>query len=266
MIFIALLILAATGLASVAGFFSVYGLSQIYSASALSVIIMGGALEFSKLMTASFLYRHWSKLKFALRSYLIIAVGILMLITSVGIFGYLTAAYQKNNLPLDQISIQLKNDKQQLNQALARKAQIDKQIAQLPNNYVTARKRLINSFKDEYTGLTSKINKMNTEIPKLEKQESETKASIGPIMYVAKALNQKPNNAIVYLTLLLMAVFDPLAVALTVSVNIALFHRKTKNETEQSPPKQKTNEQPQKSYQKENEMYKDIKDQSNILP
>jgi hypothetical protein len=220
------MILSAAALASAAGFFSVYGLTQIYAAAAVSVIIMGTALEFAKLVVASFLHRYWNKIGIFLKFYMIVAVASLMLITSIGVFGYLTAAYQQDNIPLTEISQRLESDKTELQRNIDRKSQIDQQIAKLPNSYVKQRKQLMQSFAAEYNSLQPSIDRLTKEINELQTRQVSVEAKIGPIVYVASALNQDPKQAIIDLTLLIVCVFDPLAVAMVIGINIALEERR----------------------------------------
>jgi hypothetical protein len=225
-----LLTLAAAALASAAGFFSIYGLSKIYAASAISIIIMGISLEYAKLITASLLYRYWNKLNFVLKVYLPISVLVLMLITSIGIFGYLTAAYQQDNIPLTQIAQKISTDTVSLQQLVDRKKQLDDQIAKLPSNTVKGRRQLIQTFGSEYKNLQPTIDSLNTELLDLKSKQTTTEANIGPIMYVAKVLNQDPNNSIFYLTIIIVIVFDPLAVALTIATNMVMADNKAKKD------------------------------------
>jgi hypothetical protein len=226
MMFIALLIIAALALSGTAGFFSVYGLAMIYSASAISVTIMGASLEFAKLVAASFLHRYWNKISFALKAYLLLAVGVLMFITSIGIFGYLTAAYQQENIPVAEVAQKITADKAEVERLTTRKAQIDSQVEKIPNNMVNARQKLMKTFDTEYKTLGPNIDRLNKEIGDLQSHQLTVEAKVGPIMYVAKVLNQDPNNSIAYLTILLIFVFDPLAVSFTLAINTALDERK----------------------------------------
>lgn len=224
--FIALLIIAALALSGTAGFFSVYGLAMIYSASAISVTIMGASLEFAKLVAASFLHRYWNKISFALKAYLLLAVGVLMFITSIGIFGYLTAAYQQENIPVAEVAQKITADKAEVERLTTRKAQIDSQVEKIPNNMVSARQKLMKTFDTEYKTLGPNIDRLNKEIGELQSHQLTVEAKIGPIMYVAKVLRQDPNNSIAYLTMLLIFVFDPLAVSFTLAINTAIDERK----------------------------------------
>ena len=99
--------IAALLIAGSAGFFSVFGLSKLFAGAALSVIIMAGSLEFGKLVTAAFLYRYWDKINLFQKTYLMTAVITLVLITSAGIFGYLSNAYQGATVTFEKQSNQL---------------------------------------------------------------------------------------------------------------------------------------------------------------
>jgi hypothetical protein len=219
MFFRLLLIISAAALAGAAGFFSIYGLSQIYAAAAIAIIIMGASLELGKLMTASFLYRHWKTSHWALKTYLTVALLVLMSITSIGVFGFLTAAVQKDNIPLTEISQKVESDKVELQRYIDRKNQIDQQVSSVSNNAVKSKRQLMQSFNEEYKGLQPKIDALTTEINELQTRQVNVEAKIGPIMYVAQALGLDPKSAVVILTLLIVSVFDPLAVALTIAVN-----------------------------------------------
>ena len=154
--FIILLVLSTLSIAGSAAFFSIYGLAQIFTGSFWPVVIMASSLEAGKLISASYVYRYWNKISILMRSYLIAAVLILMVITSAGIFGFLSAAYQQDILPLEQNKQQVvlllheKDEIQNLkSERLERRKQIDNDIASLPNNYVKGRQRLMKSYGPE---------------------------------------------------------------------------------------------------------------------
>ena len=110
--------IAALLIAGSAAFFSVFGLSKLFAGAALSVIIMAGSLEFGKLVTAAFLYRYWDKINIFQRTYLMTAVITLVLITSAGIFGYLSNAYQGATVTFEKQSNQLIAYEDRLDQLL----------------------------------------------------------------------------------------------------------------------------------------------------
>lgn len=222
MIFIVMLLAAALALASAAGYFSVSGLSETYAASAISIIIMGTCLEASKLVLASFIHKYWKKINFALKAICCTMLVILMFITSYGVFGHLTSAYQQDSAPLSDISQKLTQDKAELDRLIDRKKQMDDQVAKLPNSYVRARSQLIKSFGQEYNTVPARITELNTEISTLSSKQLTTETKIGPIIYMAKVLGQDPDKTIFYFTFLITLVFDPLAVTLVFAYNIAL--------------------------------------------
>lgn len=224
MLFIILLAFTTFCIAASAAFFSVFGMMQTYSAIAIPILIMGASLELGKLMTASVLYRMWGKLK-SLKYYLMVALFGLMLMTSLGIFGYLTSGYQKDSIPMEQITQKLQTDKQEIDRLIARKAEIDQQIAKLPANFVTGRQKLMTSFETELKNISPRIDALQKEIGEYQTKKIDTEGHIGPIIYVAKIFNRSPDEAVFWFTLLIMLVFDPLAIALTLATNMAIKHR-----------------------------------------
>jgi hypothetical protein len=104
---------SALFIALCAACFSVYGIASLFAGAAISVIIMGSSLEIGKLVGVTFLYRYWSKTKTYLKIYLSLAVILLMVITSLGIFGYLSAAYQKSSIEFGVIQEKIKTTEAQ---------------------------------------------------------------------------------------------------------------------------------------------------------
>lgn len=226
MFFTFLLGLTAFVIAASAAFFSVYGLVHIYTGLMIPIIIMGAALEGGKLIAASFLYRHWKQLGFAIKTYLFAAIILLMTITSLGIFGYLTASYQTDSIPLKEIETSITNDKTEKQRLLDRNDEINKEIAGLKNNIVNGRIRLQEQRKPEIDANNKRIKELDDEIAAAESKRLNTEAHVGPIIFVAKALGRQPDEAVFWFTLLIMSVFDPLAVALTLATNISAKHHK----------------------------------------
>lgn len=223
MFFVVLLLCAAISLSAAAGYFSIIGLSETYAASFISIIIVGAALEVAKIILASFLHNYWNHIKFVMKSIGCVMLITLMFITSYGVFSHLVAAYQQDNVSLSDVSVKLQQDKDQLARLIQRKNQMDEQIAKLPNNYVSGRARLIKTFGKEYTEIPKTIDSLNKEIQELSTQQINTKAKIGPIIYIAKALNADPDKCVVWFTGLITLVMDPLAITLIFAYNIALI-------------------------------------------
>jgi hypothetical protein len=240
--FIILLGLTTISIAGCAAYFSVYGLAQIFSGTFIPIIIMGGALEAGKLVAASYVYRYWHMMSKVIASYLIIAVIVLMVITSAGIFSFLSAGYQADILPLklkkQQVEL-LTYDKQHLERLKETTEQaktlIDKDIANLPSNYISGRIRLDKMYKTDKTAVRQQLTIYNTDIRELTIKISKLKSEIlqdqvhiGPIIFIAEALNKTTDQATTILIIMIICVFDPLAVALTVGLNNALLQRKNK--------------------------------------
>ena len=230
MIFITILILVTIAIASAAAYFSVYGLAQLFTGAVISVIIMGASIEAGKLVAASFLYRYWTKIGLALKTYLLSAIFVLMIITSMGIFGFLTAAYQKDTLPIAEIAQKIELLEHERSELIERRDRIDSQVEKVSANMVRSKERLAKSFQAERTAIETRLGEVTPELQKLKTDQINVKAKVGPIMLVAEVMGQDPTKAVFWFILILISVFDPLAVALTLAVNIALRIRKEEKE------------------------------------
>jgi hypothetical protein len=247
MAFIVLLIVATTAIAGSAAFFSVYGLMQLFSGISIYVMVMGVSLEAGKLVAASYLYRYWVESNKWLKSYLIFGIAALMLLTSVGIFGLLSAGYQQDILPLKQKTEQISLLDNEKARALARKKQIDDILAGGPvigsvqkgtgldpnaarvlRENTRSRESLNRQYKAEQEQVTKRINALDTDLLVLKQDIIKAEAHIGPITYIAKAFGLPTDDATKYLILIIVFAFDPMAVALTLAVNTALRVREKK--------------------------------------
>lgn len=237
--FILILILTTLAIAGSAAFFSVYGLAQIFTGSFWPVVIMASSLEAGKLVAASYLYRYWENISFLMKAYMLAAVFVLMGITSAGIFGFLSSAYQQDvlGMKVNEQQVQLLTDEMvQLEtlkqERLDRKKQIDADIAALPNTYVKGRQRLMESYGPELKQLnedianyTKTIRDNTAKISELKASNLEQEAHVGPIIFIARVFEQDVDNTTKWLILIIIFAFDPLAIALTVGTNIALVER-----------------------------------------
>ena len=233
MVFILILMFSAFAVAASAAFFSVYGLAQIFSASFIPVIIMGGALEIGKLVAASYLYRFWKETPRLLKAYLFIAVFVLMIVTSLGIFGFLTAAYQTDSIGLKQQQEQIVLYENQKVSYQERLDGINNDIARTGADYITKRMELIETYEDEKQNIINKLEEIDAKILELKSNVLMTEAKIGPIIYVAEVLGENPDKATFWFVLIIIGVFDPLAVSLTLATNIALRRRSELKQSQQ---------------------------------
>lgn len=237
MFFIGLLSFITLSIAGAAAFFSVYGLAYTFKSAFYAVIFMGVALEAGKLVTASFLYRYWKKITWSMKTYLCAAVFILMIITSVGIFAFLSKGYQENTSSLKELDIKISHLKNEETQLLARKAQISENknttvesVANITDKtkwwLANTKSQLAKSVASEDKELNQKLQTLSAELHALEEQKLNTELHVGPIIYIAQALGAEVDDATKYIILLLIIVFDPLAVVLTVGVNVAISQYK----------------------------------------
>jgi len=234
-LFIFLLAFSALFIAGNAAFFSITGLSHLFAGAFWSVVIMASSLELGKLVTASFLHRYWNTLSTWIKVYLVTGCVTLVFITSIGIFGYLSKAYQGSTLELNQISLELDIYEEELDRLKENKTylmeEMDIQISSLPDNYITAKKNLRNEYYDQISEVTKQIGEVNSKVSDLKLSILQTGADVGPILYVADAFNTDVDTVVKWLIFILILVFDPLAVALVLATNIALAKLKVKKDT-----------------------------------
>ena len=240
MIFIIILILTTLAIAGSAAYFSIYGLAAIFSGIFWPVILMGTSLEAGKLVAASYVYRFRDSISRVMKIYLISAILVLMLITSAGIFGFLSMGYQQDTLPLKQQEQQialLQTERAEIEvfkkERLARRKQIDTDIANSPPGYITGRERLMKSYGPELAQLrvdielyTKQISEKTTNISELKQKKLISEVHTGPIIFIAKAFATETDDATKWMIMLIIFAFDPLAVALTLGVNHAILQRK----------------------------------------
>jgi hypothetical protein len=265
--------LSAFLLAGCAAFFSVKGIALLFSASFWSVGIMAGSLEIAKLVSASYLYRYWDSINKALRTYMLCATILLMGITSLGIFGFLSDAFQRN---FSQYSLNVNKVQALKSQQTFVTSQVDfnkgklKDLIELQKTYqgsldsavkqdvtvtktssgglfssgktekvtdnklLDSKNKIIEGSQQNINSLFNQIGIVSSELQNLEKQASQlaqeimvlesdnTKGEIGTFKFVAEAFGMKIENAVRLFIILIVIVFDPLAVALVIAYNSLL--------------------------------------------
>jgi hypothetical protein len=263
-----LITLSALAVSASAAFYSVFGLSKLFAGAANEVIIMAGSLEFAKLVVASLLYQYWGTINKWLRSYLMVACFILMVITSGGIYGFLSGAYQstatqselldKSLMILNQKQVRFEETKEDLT---IEKTQLNKSISDLrislsnPTQvqyYDTEAEKVITTssssarraLQAELKTTIADRDKINlkleavidsittTDMAILNKEISnEDERELGPLKYLAETTGYPMNEVVNWFLLLIIFVFDPLAIALVVAANMA-FTKIQKKEPE----------------------------------
>jgi hypothetical protein len=218
--------LSALLIAGSAAFFSVFGLSKLFSGAALSVVIMAGSLEFGKIVGASFLYRYWNKINNLLKIYMTTGVVTLVLITSAGIFGYLSNAYQGATIQFEKQTTTLFYKEDRLEQLeedkVYLKEELEQSLSSLPDNYITAKRKLREDYNPKVLTVNDEILKIKQEIGDLKVSLVETGVDVGPAIYLAKVFNTDIDTVVKFFIFILIFVFDPMAISLVIAYNRVL--------------------------------------------
>jgi hypothetical protein len=218
----------AIGLSSIAAFYSVIGLAQIFPGSFWPIIIMGTVLEIGKLVTVSWLYNNWKETMLAMRCYFITAIILLMLITSMGIFGFLSRAHIESNIIVGETYVQLKSLETEEKILKERLDYLLKKAGDDPNKISRNTDRAIQETQAQLIDLTQK------KMPLLKK-ENELLAEIGPIKFIAEMLYEKEDpdfidKAVRVVIFVIIFVFDPLAILLLIAANQTYKNLKEKED------------------------------------
>jgi hypothetical protein len=240
-----------------AAFYSVTGLTKLFAGAAFAVGIMAGSLEFAKLIIASLLYQYWDNINKVLRTYLTIAAGVLILITSAGIYGFLSSAYQdtaNKEAIVEQQVAALETKKQLFEQNrdnyLTEKKSLTQNTAQLRSALTSEKLKGKKSFERQITSasksdekVTAKLDIVNDSIFALEnrileiKTSSTTTSELGPLKYISNLTGQSMDKIINWFLLIIIFVFDPLAIALVIAANYAFAQIKKDDKVVDEEPK-----------------------------
>ena len=239
--FIPLLGLTALFVAGNAAFFSVFGLSKLFAGASLSVIIMASSLELAKLVTAAYLYRYWGIINTFMKSYLLVGVVTLILITSGGIFGFLSNAYQGATIEFEKQSTTLLYKEDRLEQLeedkVYLKDELEQSVNSLPDNYPTAKRKLREEYNPKVLTLNDQILDIKQEISDLKVGLVETGVDVGPAIYLARAFDTDIDTVVKFFIFILIFVFDPMAISLVIAYNVVV--RKENNFPSRSTKKEK---------------------------
>jgi hypothetical protein len=230
MTFAFLVFAAAFLIEAIGSYISIVGLSALFSTDPV-IIILALSLDIAKIITVSFLYKKWDKINGIMKAYMTSAAAILMIITSSGAAGYLSAEFQKAILPTKGSDIVVQSMMEEKTKLEARKVEIDTQIAQLPAESVKGRQRLAKQFDAEISRINDRIVEIDQKLPELKLKQIDVNAHAGPILYVAEAFNTTVESAVKYVILLIIFVFDPLAISLIIAGNFLVDqHKKEQDE------------------------------------
>ena len=252
MIFPIILLLTALGISGIAGYFSVMGLTYIFSASPTPILIMGAALEIGKLVTASYVYRQWDSINTLMKSYFIVSVVVLSLLTSMGIFGFLSKAHSDQNLVSGDVAAKIAVYDEKIKVAREnidanRKAlkQLDDAVDQImgrsdsekgAEKAVAIRKSQTQErtrLQTEIQTYQKAIGQLNEERAPIAAEVRKVEAEVGPIKYIAACMYGATDTSILeksvsWMIILIIVVFDPLAILLVIGANSMLNGDKKK--------------------------------------
>ena len=250
-----LVVLIAISLAGCAAFFSIVGLSKLFAGAAIAVMIMASTLEASKLVITSFLYQAWSTVNKTLRLYLLIAIAIIAIITSIGIYGFLSSAYSETKSKYDLTQTQtdsLSTQKSYYESSVDNfKLQLTTKTTQLTNlssirnsqearaSQLVTNKRSSKSADRSAKETDAAIKLINLDIDNLNKNiitysdsakkmqvkitqlglKNNISSELGSLSYVARLLNVSMDSVVNVLIILLIIVFDPLAICMVLVFN-----------------------------------------------
>jgi hypothetical protein len=270
--------LSAVLVAGCAAYFSVTGLGVLFAGASVSVMVMAGALELAKLVSATYLKQEWDTLKGFNKWYLTISVATLMLITSAGIFGYLSNAFQQQNLELQKVERDIsvyqnqitKNDteiarytNQLNNQQNIRNSQEANLSKQIDKDKSTSRvSQMIRTADKEIASVSKRIDELTIQnnvaldsINAIKNNNIELEREVGGFRFVAEAFNVPLNDVVKFFILIIVLVFDPLAVALIIAFNGLIMKRKEEDDKSENIP----------NSNKEYEVYGDKKRRGDLL-
>ncbi len=257
-----LLLISALFVASIAALFSVIGIGMLFSGAAVSSMVMATSLEIGKLAAVTFIYRYWEKTTKLLRGYLATAIFILVVITSAGVFGWLSSAYQSSALQykaaqeqvetidaqkkIQQSQMELSNNR--IASLLASRNDQEKRMNETMNSPVLSRNptamrqlmdqniSLIKSTdaeiaveKTTYTELSKKSSELDKQVLDIKTASSKTKDII-TFKFVAEELGWELNKTVKWFIMFIIVVFDPLAVSLILAYNVVVADRKKKED------------------------------------
>jgi hypothetical protein len=276
--------LSAISISVIAAGYSIIGLATLFAGAVVPIILMGSALEVGKLVAASWLYHNWnSDVPRLLKAYLFSAIIILIFITSMGIFGFLSKAHldqvkptSSNNIKIELLDNQIKSQQLIIDRSQKTLTLLDKALeVYIDKEFVTRGLKERKKQEPERLELNTAIKEASNEIAKLSEEkgtlsleQNKIEAEVGPIKYVAELIygeNAEDNfdSAVRIVILILIFVFDPLAVLLLIAANISLrqwrSHRNLTNDTT------KTNEWLEKRIAKLNKRNKKLKGYSDIV-
>lgn len=245
------MLLCALALSGVAAFYAIFGLVAIFAAAPIPIIVMGSLLETSKLVVASWLYRNWKLAPALMKTYLTVALIILMFLTSMGIFGFLSKAHIEQGVPTGDIAAsvslieeKIKTEREIINDARKALNQLDAQVNKFTElGNVTRGIQARQQQQKERDLILKQIDSSQSNIARFNEERAakatslrQVEAEVGPIKYIAALIYGEEassdtsllEKAVRWMILLIVAVFDPLAVLMLIAANWSFAQRRPK--------------------------------------
>lgn len=253
----ALLGLSALSISLSSAYYSVYGLGALFAGAAIQIMVMAGTLEFAKVVLSGFLHRYWTELPGLLKGYLSMAVVVLVIISSMGIYGYLASAYQNSSLELGTVEekievlearkktyseqiTSLNQERQALSSTILSLSQglsgntvqyVDPRTGQVLTTQSSASRTLIQqqltSARNREAALNSRAEALSDSLVALDdrvlqiQQASQASRNLGPLIFLSEVSGMPMDRVVNVLIVIIMLVFDPLAITMIIATSVA---------------------------------------------
>ena len=245
-------LLAALSISVVAAYFSIVGLAALFAAAAMPVIIMGSVLEVGKLVSVVWLHNNWKTAPSTLKYYLVISVIILMLITSLGIFGFLSKGHLDQKSPGSEVDLKIERINQKIDSEERNIVRLQKRIDQLDdaivvyfdNDFATRGLKALEDQKQQRDSIATEMADREKRIDIYLEQRSEERikkneitAKLGPVKYISDLIFENPedkiDSAVRGVILMIVFAFDPLAVLLLIAATHTFTRRRREDKVEE---------------------------------
>lgn len=238
MAFIILIFIVAAAISTVAAYFSLVGMGALFAATFWGVVIMTGTLEVGKIVATKWVHANWKNpsAPWYFRGLFCVFIAALMVITSLGIYGYLSKGHLEQNAPVAGINIQVSQLETQLKQKQTENDQLQTRLDQISRitdkslesggraglRAASSQRQEVSSIQERIDANNTAINDLNTKLIPLKTQGAEVEAKLGPVKYVADLFGWDPESAVRIVIVIIMVAFDPLALSLFIAGSISL--------------------------------------------
>ncbi len=223
------LIISAVLVSSLGAYFSIIGIGALFSGALIAVCLMAGSLEFAKFVLAAYLHQTWKNLNFVFKIYMTFAVITLSAITSIGVFGFLSDAYQSASTVLEGETIKLENVKKQQEMITAEIERLNYSVEEIPEERMSKRLAARQAIEPRILELNKKYADNEKIVTDSQLQILEVKKKVGPLIYISRNFNVPIDKVVQYLILIFVSVFDPLAICLVIASTYSIESRKNKH-------------------------------------